>query len=123
MFCFNHAFAFYTNNKIVKNVDEWQIQSTKSKPEILPEIHVVMISWASHALNMSGYFDQSARSIESRCVVKGDARSQDISTLDIEPVLPEYATLSTKGEIVQSSMFCVSFDVCVILSFIGFLVG
>ena len=42
MFCFNHASAFYTNNKIVKNVDEYQIQSTKSKPEILPEIHVVM---------------------------------------------------------------------------------
>ena len=45
---------------------------------------------------MPGYFDQSARSIKSRCVVKGDARSQDISTLDIDPDLPEYATLSTK---------------------------
>ena len=43
MFCFNHASASYTNNKIVKNVDEKQIQSTKSKPEILPEIQVVMI--------------------------------------------------------------------------------
>ena len=43
MFCFNNASAFYTNNKIVKNVDEYQIQNTESKPEILPEIHVVMI--------------------------------------------------------------------------------
>ena len=43
MFCFNHASAFNTSNKIVKNVDELQTQSTKSKPEILPEIHVVMI--------------------------------------------------------------------------------
>ena len=43
MFCFNHASAFYTNNKIEKNVDEKQIQSTNSKPEIIPEIHVVMI--------------------------------------------------------------------------------
>ena len=42
MFCFNHASAFYTNNKIVKNFDDYQSQSTKSKPEILPEIHVVM---------------------------------------------------------------------------------
>ena len=42
MFCFNHTSAFYTNNKIMKNVDEQQIQSTKSKPEILPEILVVM---------------------------------------------------------------------------------
>ena len=42
MFCFNHASAFYTNNKIVKNFDEQQIQSTKSKPEILPEIRVVV---------------------------------------------------------------------------------
>ena len=42
MFCFNHASAFYTNSKLVKNVDELQIQSTKSKPEILPEIRVVM---------------------------------------------------------------------------------
>ena len=37
-----NASAFYTNNKIMKNVDEKQIQSTKSKPEILPEIHVVI---------------------------------------------------------------------------------
>ena len=36
MFGLNQASAFYTNNKIVKNVDEWQIQSTNSKPEILP---------------------------------------------------------------------------------------
>ena len=42
MFCFNHSSAFNTNNKIVKNVHEQQIQSTKSKPEILPEIHFVM---------------------------------------------------------------------------------
>ena len=42
MFCFNHASAFYINNNIVKNEDEWQIQSTKSEPEILPEVHVVM---------------------------------------------------------------------------------
>ena len=42
MFGFNHTFAFYTNNNIVKNVDELQIQSTKSKPEILPDIHDVM---------------------------------------------------------------------------------
>ena len=42
MFCINHAFAFYTNNKIVNNVDEKQIQSTQSKPEIPPEIRVVM---------------------------------------------------------------------------------
>ena len=42
MYWFNYAFAFYTNKKIVKNVDEWEIQSTKSKPEILPEIRVVM---------------------------------------------------------------------------------
>ena len=42
MFCFNHASAFYTNNNIMKNDDESQIQSTNSKPEILPEIHVVM---------------------------------------------------------------------------------
>ena len=42
MFCFNDASAFYTNNKIVKNVDEKTIQSIKSKPEILPEIHVVI---------------------------------------------------------------------------------
>ena len=42
MFCFNHASAFYTNNKIVKNDKEYQIQSTKSTPEILPEIPVVM---------------------------------------------------------------------------------
>ena len=42
LFCFNHAPAFYSNNKIVKNVDEQHMQSTKSKPEILPEIHVVM---------------------------------------------------------------------------------
>ena len=43
MFCFNHGSAFYTNNKIVKNVDELQIQSTKTKPEILPKIYVVVI--------------------------------------------------------------------------------
>ena len=42
MFCFNYASTFYTNNKTVKNVDEKQIQSTKYKPEILPEIRVVM---------------------------------------------------------------------------------
>ena len=42
MFCFNQSSAFYTNNKIVKNVDEYKIQSTKSKPEILPEIHVII---------------------------------------------------------------------------------
>ena len=42
MFCFNHASAFYTNNKLVENVDEQPIQSTKSKPEILLEIHVVI---------------------------------------------------------------------------------
>ena len=42
MFCFNRASAFYTNNKIVKNVDEQQIESTKSKPAILPEIPIVM---------------------------------------------------------------------------------
>ena len=41
MFCFNHSSAFYTN-KIVKNVDEWQIQSKKFEPEILPGIRVVM---------------------------------------------------------------------------------
>ena len=43
MFCFNHASAFYTSNKILKKVDEKQILRTKSKLEILPEIHVVMI--------------------------------------------------------------------------------
>ena len=42
MFCFNYTSAFYTNSKLVKNVDELQIQSTKSKPEILPEIRIVM---------------------------------------------------------------------------------
>ena len=42
MFCSNHAFAFYTNNKNVKNIDEQPIQSTKYKLEILPEIHVVI---------------------------------------------------------------------------------
>ena len=43
MFCFNHAYAFYTN-KIVKMLmnNKFKAQSTKSKPEILPEIHVVM---------------------------------------------------------------------------------
>ena len=36
------------------------MQSKTSKPEILPEIHVI---FNRHVLNMSGYIDQSARSI------------------------------------------------------------
>ena len=43
MFCFNHASAFYTNNKIVKILMNNQFKAQKSKPEILPEIHVGIV--------------------------------------------------------------------------------
>ena len=64
---FNHESAFYTNNNIVKSVDEQQIRGTNSNRKFNRKYALPCL--ASCALNMSCSFDQSARSIESRCVV------------------------------------------------------
>ena len=68
MFCFNHASAFYTNNKIVKILrnNKFKAQSLTRNPTGNSRCHDL----ASRALNMSDYFDQSALSIESRCMDK-----------------------------------------------------
>ena len=66
MFCFNHASAFYMSNNIVKNVDvEFKTDTSTGNPTGNLRCHTL----ASHALNMSCNFGQSAHSIESRCVV------------------------------------------------------
>ena len=54
---------------------------------------------ASHALNMSGYFDQSGCSIESRCVVISEEYA--VSKMDWQPVydhdLTEWINVSIKS--------------------------
>ena len=47
--------------RLYRGTPTWQVWAPRTTRHVL----------ASHALNMSGYFDQSARSIESRCVVIG----------------------------------------------------
>ena len=65
MFCFNHASAFYTSMKMLMN-NNFKAQTPTGNPTGNYRCQLL----ASRALNMSCYFSQSARSIESRCVVK-----------------------------------------------------
>ena len=67
MFCFNHASVFYMSNNIVKMLmnTKFKAQSLTGNPTGNYRCQIV----ASRALNMSCSFSQSARSIESRCVV------------------------------------------------------
>ena len=67
MFCFNHASAFYTSNNIVNMLmnNKFNAQPLTGNPTGNYRCQLL----ASGALNMSCYFSQWARSIESRCVV------------------------------------------------------
>ena len=70
VFCFNHASTFYTSNNIEKmlidNIFE-EAQSLTGNPTERSRCHAL----ASRAFNMSRGCGQSARSVESRCVVSG----------------------------------------------------
>ena len=67
MLCFNHASAFYMNNNIVKMLinNKFKAQTLTANPSGNVRCHVLK----SRALSVYCSFGQSARSIESRCVV------------------------------------------------------
>ena len=67
MFCFNHASTFYTSNNIVKMLinNKFKAQTLTGNPTGNYRYQLL----SSRTLNMSCSFSQSARSIESRCVV------------------------------------------------------
>ena len=71
MFCFNHASAFYTNNKIVKMLmnNQFKAQSLNRKSYRKFTLSYFSVTCFKHV----GCFDQSARSIESRCVTVNGA--------------------------------------------------
>ena len=67
MFCFNHASTFYTSKDIVK-----MLMNNKVIAKTLTGNPTGNYRWQlleSRALNMSCSFSQSARTIESRCLV------------------------------------------------------
>ena len=68
MFCFNHACTFYTSDNIERDMlinNKFKAQTLIRIPTGNSRCHALM----SRALNVSCSFGQSARSIESRCVV------------------------------------------------------
>ena len=67
IFCFNHASAFYTSNNNMNNVlnNVFKADTATRNPTWSSRCHTL----APRALNMMCSFGQSARSIESRCVV------------------------------------------------------
>ena len=67
MFCFNHASAFYTRKTSWKMLinNKFKAQTLTGNPTGYYRCQLI----APRALNISCSFNQSARSIESRCVV------------------------------------------------------
>ena len=67
MFCFNHASTFYTSNSTVKMLIDNKFKAQTLIGHSTGNYRCQLL--ASCALNMSCSFNQSGRSIESRCVV------------------------------------------------------
>ena len=69
MFRFNHASTCYTSDNIENKMwinNKVEAQTLTGNPDKISRCYAL----ASRALNMSCSFGQSARSIESRCVVE-----------------------------------------------------